>query len=74
MSDGRESIFAGVGAMLDDLEELYKDVHKHPELSMREERTAGLAAARLRTAGFEVTTASGRPASSACSETVTARR
>jgi amidohydrolase len=60
MSDGRESIFAGVGAMLDDLEELYKDVHKHPELSMREERTAGLAAARLRTAGFEVTTGLGK--------------
>jgi amidohydrolase len=60
MSDGRESIFAGVGAMLDDLEELYKDVHKHPELSMREERTAGLAAGRLRTAGFEVTTGLGK--------------
>jgi amidohydrolase len=60
MSDGSESIFAGVGAMLDDLEELYKDVHKHPELSMREERTAGLAAARLRTAGFEVTTGLGK--------------
>jgi metal-dependent amidase/aminoacylase/carboxypeptidase family protein len=51
-----ESIFAGVGAMLDDLEELYKDVHRHPELSMQEERTAGLAAERLQTAGFEVTT------------------
>jgi amidohydrolase len=60
MSDGSESIFAGVGAMLDDLEELYKDVHKHPELSMREERTAGLAAGRLRTAGFEVTTGLGK--------------
>jgi amidohydrolase len=60
MSDGSESIFAGVGAMLDDLEELYKDVHKHPELSMREERTAGLAAGRLRTAGFAVTTGLGK--------------
>jgi amidohydrolase len=38
-----------------DLEELYKDVHRHPELSMQEQRTAGLAAERLSAAGFEVT-------------------
>jgi amidohydrolase len=61
MSDERsEPIFAGVGAMLEDLEELYKDVHRHPELSMQEERTAALAAERLQTAGFEVTTGVGR--------------
>jgi amidohydrolase len=61
MSDeSSESIFAGVGAMLEDLEELYKDVHRHPELSMQEERTAALAAERLQTAGFEVTTGVGR--------------
>jgi amidohydrolase len=61
MSDERsQSIFAGVGAMLEDLEELYKDVHRHPELSMQEERTAALAAERLQTAGFEVTAGVGR--------------
>jgi len=61
MSGGRpESIFAGVGATLDDIEELYKDVHRHPELSMQEERTAALAADRLRKAGFEVTTGVGQ--------------
>lgn len=38
-----------------DLEELYKDVHRHPELSMQEQRTAGLAVERLGVAGFEVT-------------------
>jgi len=38
-----------------DLEELYKDVHRHPELSMQEQRTAGLAAERLSATGFEVT-------------------
>jgi hippurate hydrolase len=60
MGDGRsESIFSGVAAMLDDLEEFYKDVHRHPELSMREERTAALAAERLRTVGFDVTTGIG---------------
>jgi hippurate hydrolase len=46
--------------MLDELEALYKDVHRHPELSLEEERTAGLAAERLRQAGFEVTTAVGK--------------
>jgi amidohydrolase len=52
---GNEPVFDGIGAMLDDLEALYKDLHRHPELSMREERTAALAAQRLQTAGFEVT-------------------
>jgi amidohydrolase len=47
-------------AALDDLEELYKDVHRHPELSMQEERTAALAAGRLRAAGFEVTPGVGK--------------
>jgi hippurate hydrolase len=45
---------------LDDVEALYQDVHRHPELSMQEERTAGLAAERLRKAGFEVTTGVGK--------------
>ena len=36
MADHRNgSIFEGVDAMLDDLEQLYKDVHSHPELSMQ---------------------------------------
>ena len=47
-------------AMLPDLADLYKDVHSHPELSMQETRTAGLAADRLRAAGYEVTTAIGK--------------
>jgi hippurate hydrolase len=46
--------------MLPDLEALYKDVHSHPELSMQETRTAGLAAGRLRAAGYEVTTGIGK--------------
>jgi hippurate hydrolase len=58
MTDG--SIFDGVGALLDDLEELYKDVHRHPELSMQEDRTSALVAERLQTAGFEVTTGLGK--------------
>lgn len=46
--------------LLPDLEVLYKDVHSHPELSMLETRTAGLAADRLRAAGYEVTTGVGK--------------
>ena len=59
MSDPQVSspdpVLGGLEALLPDLEALYKDVHSHPELSMRESRTAGLAADHLRAAGFEVT-------------------
>ena len=61
MSDGRGgSIFGGVGSILGDVEELYKDIHRHPELSMEEQRTAGLVAERLRATGFEVTSGVGQ--------------
>jgi amidohydrolase len=46
--------------LLQDLEALYKDIHAHPELSMQENRTAGLAASRLRAAGYQVTTGVGK--------------
>jgi hippurate hydrolase len=49
-----------IDSLLPDLEAFYKDVHAHPELSMEETRTAGLAADRLRTAGYEVTTGVGK--------------
>jgi hippurate hydrolase len=49
-----------VSALLPDIEALYKDIHSHPELSMQETRTAGIAAERLRAAGFEVTTGVGK--------------
>lgn len=35
-------------------EDLYRDLHAHPELSHQEHRTAGLVADRLRRSGFEV--------------------
>jgi amidohydrolase len=35
-------------------EEVYRDIHQHPELSHQETRTAGLVADRLRGAGFDV--------------------
>ncbi|UWF77649.1 MULTISPECIES: amidohydrolase [Microbacterium] len=37
-----------------DLEALYTDLHRHPELSFQETRTAGIAAAHLRDLGLEV--------------------
>ncbi|HMF80211.1 MAG TPA: amidohydrolase [Candidatus Acidoferrum sp.] len=42
-------------AELPSLLTIYKDVHSHPELSGREERTAALVAKELRAAGCEVT-------------------
>ena len=41
--------------LLAELEGKYKDIHAHPELSMQERRTAGIAAAWLRQQGYEVT-------------------
>ena len=41
--------------LLAELEGVYKDIHAHPELSMQEHRTAGIAAAWLRQQGYEVT-------------------
>lgn len=52
-------VLAPLGELLPALEALYTDVHAHPELSMQEHRTAGLAAERLRAAGYEVTTGVG---------------
>src|SRR5215470_6743303 len=49
-----------VDGLLSDLEAFYKDVHSHPELSMQETRTAGLAANQLRAAGYEVATGVGK--------------
>ncbi|MEU2925630.1 amidohydrolase [Streptomyces sp. NPDC007251] len=36
-----------------DLEDLYRDLHRHPELSLTEHRTAGKLAERLAKAGYE---------------------
>jgi amidohydrolase len=55
-----ESVLANLNALLPELETIYKDIHSHPELSMQEERTAGLAAEQLRAAGYEVTTGVGK--------------
>src|SRR6516225_1879384 len=53
-------ILKNLDRRLPELEALYKDVNAHPELSMQETRTAGLAAERLRAAGYEVTAGVGK--------------
>lgn len=54
-----EPVLSGLAQLVPELEALYKDVHAHPELSMQETRTAGLAADWLRAAGFDVKTGVG---------------
>ncbi|HET6508017.1 MAG TPA: amidohydrolase [Baekduia sp.] len=53
------SPLAGLDALTPELERLYRDIHQHPELSMQEQRTAAMAADRLRAAGYDVTTGVG---------------
>jgi len=43
------------GALLSEMEAVYKDLHRNPELSMQEFRSAGIAADHLEAEGFEVT-------------------
>jgi amidohydrolase len=52
-------VLAGLDGILAELEELYRDVHAHPELSMQEHRTGRTAAERLEASGFDVTTGVG---------------
>jgi hippurate hydrolase len=46
---------AGLQALYPSLDSLYIDLHKNPELSFHEEKTAAKLASRLRNLGFEVT-------------------
>ncbi|MGA7897555.1 MAG: amidohydrolase [Nitrososphaeraceae archaeon] len=48
-------VLADLEDRLPALNELYFDLHKHPELSMQEHRTAEILARHLRNAGYEVT-------------------
>src|SRR3954447_17362628 len=55
MSTVEERALNGLHGIMSDLEDLYRDIHAHPELSFQERRTAGVAAERLRSAGYDVT-------------------
>ncbi|HTL32867.1 MAG TPA: M20 family metallopeptidase [Kofleriaceae bacterium] len=51
-----DEVLADLKDLIPELAALYKDLHAHPELSMQETSTAGLAERRLRDAGYDVTT------------------
>ncbi|PRX51245.1 hippurate hydrolase [Prauserella shujinwangii] len=53
------AVLAGLDARLPGLERLYADLHRHPELSFAETRTAAALAARLGADGYEVHTGIG---------------
>ena len=59
MNDAVAAVLAGAAEVSGWQEDLYRDLHSHPELSHQEHRTAGKAADRLKTAGFEVTSGVG---------------
>lgn len=54
MTDPTAAVLAGLDQVRGWQEELYRDLHTHPELSHQEHRTAAAAAQRLREAGLEV--------------------
>lgn len=51
----KSPVLAPLDVLYADLDALYVDLHRTPELSLHEEKTAAKMAARLRTLGFEVT-------------------
>jgi hippurate hydrolase len=48
-------MWRGVGELSSGLADFYRDLHRHPELSLEEHRSAKLIAGALRPLGFEVT-------------------
>lgn len=51
----KEKLDGALEAILPEMEEIYKDLHRHPELSMQEKRTSQIAADYLRKYKWEVT-------------------
>ncbi|MDQ0000555.1 amidohydrolase [Pseudarthrobacter sulfonivorans] len=49
------TVLAGLEAELPWVRDVYQDLHRHPELSLEEHRTAQLVAEKLTTFGYEVT-------------------
>src|SRR5688572_12945169 len=50
----------GLDALYPELDKLYQELHRHPELSNQERQTAARLAARLKALGFTVTTGVGK--------------
>ena len=53
------SVLGPLDGAMADLRDLYVDLHRNPELSLQEVRTAGIVAQRLSGSGYEVTTGVG---------------
>ncbi len=58
-ADAPERGLAGLDEIYPKLDTLYIDLHKNPELSMKEEKTAARLAIELKSLGYEVTTGVG---------------
>ena len=56
----RAAIDRGLDAQYSRIEELYKDIHSHPELGFQETRTAARLATEMRALGYEVTEGVGK--------------
>jgi hippurate hydrolase len=56
----QRNLTSEIDAIYPDIEALYKDLHRNPELAFQETQTAAKLAARLRALGFEVTTGVGK--------------
>ena len=54
-SSGQPSLSGEVNSVYPQVETLYMDLHRHPELSGHEVNTAAAVAAKLRGLGYEVT-------------------
>ena len=54
MTSATAAVLAGLDAIRDRQEDLYRNLHQHPELSHQERHTATLVSERLRQAGFAV--------------------
>ncbi|MFE9922841.1 M20 family metallopeptidase [Streptomyces sp. NPDC005774] len=55
MTDPAQTVLADLDSIRSDLEDFYQDLHRHPELGLREHRTAKKAADALRDFGYDVT-------------------
>ncbi|MFB7187405.1 M20 family metallopeptidase [Streptomyces sp. NPDC056230] len=53
--DRTRAVLSGLAEIRSDLENLYQDLHRHPELGLREYRTAKKVSDALRDFGYEVT-------------------
>ncbi|KUN90286.1 amidohydrolase [Streptomyces bungoensis] len=55
MTDRNRAVLSGLSGIRSGLEDLYRDLHRHPELGLREHRTAKKVSDALRDLGYEVT-------------------